>query len=142
MKFSFGVVIDEYGNAGEQVPGGAAWYISRFERYNMNGLRGNWASGANLQDYLAGLVGKSGSTYFSNGGRGMVHGTHYSTSDKNAAEYQVYKYYASSMKGYRVATVGSTDRKMDSYAVVDSNIVRILVGGRQVTGTLIPSVFI
>ncbi|KAJ7639942.1 hypothetical protein DFH06DRAFT_1334863 [Mycena polygramma] len=39
------------------------------------------------------------------------------------------------MTGFRVATTGSTDRLMDNFAVVGSNIVRILVGGRLVTGT-------
>nr|GAT51193.1 predicted protein [Mycena chlorophos] len=110
-------LIDEYANTGEQVPGATAWWISRFERYNMNGLRGNWLDGASLQDYLAGLLWKSGSTYFPNG------------------IWQVYNYYATSMTGYRVQTIGSTDRLMDSFAVVGNGIVRILVGGRLVTGT-------
>jgi hypothetical protein len=40
------------------------------------------------------------------------------------------------MVGHRVRTTRSTDGKMDSYAVVDTNKVRVLVGGRQlVTGT-------
>ncbi|KAJ7512235.1 glycoside hydrolase superfamily [Mycena galericulata] len=110
-------IIDEYANVGEQNPASAAWWIARFERYNMSGLRGNWLSGANLQDFLSGLLWKSGSTYFANG------------------EWQVYNYYATSMTGYRVATTGSTDRLMDNFAVVGTNIVRILVGGRLVTGT-------
>ncbi|KAJ6471623.1 glycoside hydrolase family 39 protein [Mycena vitilis] len=110
-------IIDEYANVGEQNPSSAAWWIARFERFNMSGLRGNWLSGANLQDYLSGLLWKSGSTYFANG------------------EWQVYNYYATSMTGHRVATTGSTDRLMDNFAVVGTNIVRILVGGRLVTGT-------
>ncbi|KAJ7912104.1 glycoside hydrolase family 39 protein [Mycena leptocephala] len=93
-------VIDEYANVAEQNPSSAAWWIARFERFNMSGLRGNWLSGANLQDFLSGLLWKSGSTYFSNG------------------EWQVYKYYATSMTGHRVATTGSTDRLMDNFAVV------------------------
>ncbi|KAJ7339958.1 glycoside hydrolase family 39 protein [Mycena albidolilacea] len=122
MLNSFGLaigefVIDEYGNPSEQTPSGSAWWIARFERFNMSGLRGNWLSGANLQDFMAGLLWKSGSTYFANG------------------EWQVYKYYAGSMTGFRVATTGSTDRLMDNFAVVGTNIVRILVGGRVVTGT-------
>lgn len=104
---------------GEQNPSSAAWWIARFERYNMSGLRGNWLSGTNLQDFLSGLLWKSGSTYLSNG------------------EWQVYNYYATSMTGFRVATTGSTDRLMDNFAVVGTNIVRILVGGRLVTGALI-----
>ncbi|KAF7338897.1 hypothetical protein MSAN_02212900 [Mycena sanguinolenta] len=110
-------IIDEYANVNEQNPASAAWWIARFERFNMSGLRGNWLSGANLQDFLAGLLWKSGSTYFANG------------------EWQVYNYYATSMTGFRVATTGSTDRLMDNFAVVGTNIVRILVGGRLVTGT-------
>ncbi|KAJ7601849.1 glycoside hydrolase family 39 protein [Mycena polygramma] len=110
-------IIDEYANVGEQNPSSAAWWIARFERFNMSGLRGNWLNGANLQDYLSGLLWKSGSTYFANG------------------EWQVYNYYATSMTGHRVATTGSTDRRMDNFAVVGTNIVRILVGGRLVTGT-------
>ncbi|KAJ7176209.1 glycoside hydrolase family 39 protein [Mycena crocata] len=113
MLNSAGVPIGEF----EQNPSSAAWWIARFERFNMSGVRGNWLNGANLQDFLSGLVWKSGSTYFANG------------------EWQVYKYYASSMTGFRVATTGSTDRLMDNFAVVGSNIVRILVGGRLVAGT-------
>ncbi|KAG8871126.1 hypothetical protein FRB97_008999 [Tulasnella sp. 331] len=128
MLESYGLVvgefiIDEYGTSGEQVPSGAAWWISRLERFNMYGLRGNWASGAQLHDFLAGLLGKTnvnsatGTGYFANG------------------EYNVYHYYATTMTGYRVQTTGSTDRLMDCYAVVGSNTVRILVGGRLTTGT-------
>ncbi|KAG8872747.1 hypothetical protein FRB98_009436 [Tulasnella sp. 332] len=128
MLESYGLVvgefiIDEYGTSGEQVPSGAAWWISRLERFNMYGIRGNWASGAQLHDFLAGLLGKTdvnsatGTGYFANG------------------EYNVYHYYATTMTGYRVQTTGSTDRLMDCYAVVDSNTVRILVGGRLTTGT-------
>ncbi|KAI3609887.1 glycoside hydrolase family 39 protein [Moniliophthora roreri] len=116
-------VIDEYANQDEQQPGGAAWWIANFERWNMYGLRGNWVGGTQLHDFFASLLGKPdvnswGATgYYGNG------------------EYQVYKYYASTMKGHRVATTQSTDKKMDCYAVVDTNRVRVLVGGRRVTGT-------
>lgn len=57
-------------------------------------------------------------------------------SSKKRPEFNVYRYYATEMTGYRVATTGSTDCKMDSYAVVGNRIVRILVGGRVVTGGL------
>ncbi|KAF8312919.1 hypothetical protein DL93DRAFT_2081579 [Clavulina sp. PMI_390] len=116
-------VIDEYGTSPEEVPGGSAWWISRFERYNMYGLRGNWYSQAQLHDFLAGLLGKTnvnsatGTGYYANG------------------DWNVYYYYATTMVGHRVATTGSTDGLMDCYAVVDSSVVRILVGGRETTGT-------
>ncbi|KAJ7639943.1 glycoside hydrolase superfamily [Mycena polygramma] len=34
-------IIDEYANVDEQNPASAAWWIARFERFNMSGLRGN-----------------------------------------------------------------------------------------------------
>ncbi|KAL0571545.1 hypothetical protein V5O48_010421 [Marasmius crinis-equi] len=117
-------VIDEYANSAEQNPAGGAWWIAGFERWNMYGMRGNWLSGYQLHDFFASLLYKTqlsatGTGYFTNG------------------EYQVYKYYASTMQGYRVRTTRSTDGKMDSYSVVDSSArkVRTLVGGRLVTGT-------
>ncbi|KAJ3882510.1 glycoside hydrolase family 39 protein [Lentinula edodes] len=117
------IVIDEYGVFAEQCPGGSAWWISRLERYNVPGLRGNWLSGTELHDFFASLLWKSDPTdatatgYWTNG------------------DYQVYQYYNQMMTGHRVATTGSIDRLMDSYATVGTDKVRILVGGRQVTGT-------
>ena len=50
----------------------------------MYGLRGNWASGTALQDYLASLLGKSGSTYFANGGKSGIFGRRFElTFDQN-----------------------------------------------------------
>ncbi|KAG8868897.1 hypothetical protein FRB98_003162 [Tulasnella sp. 332] len=113
----------------------------------MYGLRGNWASGAQLHDFLAGLLGKTnvnsatGTGYFANGG--MIYDAsptldwflRLSSWNPFSPEYNVYHYYATTMTGYRVQTTGSTDRLMDCYAVVGSNTVRILVGGRLTTGT-------
>ena len=112
--------INEYGNLNEQVPAGSAWFISQLERINAYGCRGNWGWGqANLHDYMAGLVGKTGAgTYYPNG------------------DYQVYKYYYRNMTGHRVGTLPSSDLKLDVYATVDSNIARVLVGVRPTaTGT-------
>lgn len=143
------IVIDEYGTSAEEVPGGSAWWISRLERYNMYGLRGNWASGAQLHDFLAGLLGKTdvtsttGTGYYANGGKALFSSTVlasfslFSQLDCFCSDWNVYQYYATQMTGYRVATTGSTDRLMDCYAVVGSGIVRILVGGRQIIGELI-----
>lgn len=114
----------------------------------MYGLRGNWASGAQLQDFLAGLLGKTnvnsvtGTGYYANGGmlfpwldlkhRVADYRLHYVVIF--VIDWNVYHYYATAMTGYRVQTTGSTDRLMDCYAVVGTNIVRVLVGGRQITG--------
>ncbi|KIK50754.1 glycoside hydrolase family 39 protein [Collybiopsis luxurians FD-317 M1] len=118
------IVIDEYGTFAEQCPGGSAWWISRLERFNVQGLRGNWLSGTQLHDFFASLLWKPDPTsatatgYWTNGGRSSV-----------------YQYYNQMMTGHRVGTTGSIDRLMDSYATVGTDKVRILVGGRQVTGT-------
>jgi len=123
LSTSVPIVIDEYGVIAEQCPGGSAWWISRLERYNVPGLRGNWLSGTELHDFFASLLWKPDPTvstdtgYWANG------------------DWQVYAYYFGSMTGHRVATTGSIDRLMDSYATVGTDAVRILVGGRQVTGT-------
>lgn len=117
------IIIDEYGVFAEQNPAGAAWWIARLERYNAPGLRGNWLSTTQLHDFLASLLGKTdvndatGTGYWSNG------------------EWQVYKYYNTNMTGHRVSSSGSIDRLADSYGVVGTDRVRILVGNRQRTGT-------
>jgi hypothetical protein len=54
------VILNEYGTKLEQNPGGAAWYMGRLERYNVQGLRGNWASGYALHDFFANLLVKPG----------------------------------------------------------------------------------
>ncbi|KAJ5389201.1 uncharacterized protein N7496_000269 [Penicillium cataractarum] len=109
--------INEYGVYDEQVPAGSAWWIGQLERINARGLRGNWLSGTNLHDYMASLLGKSGSTYYPNG------------------DYQVYKYYYQNMTGYRVGTLPSSDLKLEAYATVGSDYARVLVGVRVATGT-------
>ena len=52
-----------------------------------------------------------------------------------AAEYPVYEYYNLNMTGYRIATTGSADRVLDTYAAVGDGKVRAIVGVRQQTGT-------
>lgn len=119
--------IDEYATYDEQVPSGAAWWISRLERYNAFGLRGNWLSGWALHDYLASLLGKPDADT-----------SDYSPTEAGYwpnGEWQVYHYYHTNMTGYRVSTTGSTDRIMDAYATVGTDKVRVLVGSRQETGT-------
>lgn len=121
--------INEYGVLDEQQPAGVAWYISRLERLNIPGLRGNWADGLQLHDFLANLIGKPGANtaqynyaqggYWPNG------------------EWRVYQYYAQRMTGYRVATEGSPDRLFDVFATSDGSPsgVKILCGPRLANGT-------
>jgi hypothetical protein len=115
--------INEYANANEQVPAGAAWWISRLERYEAYGLRGNWLSGWNLHDLLANLLTKKSDPLDYN-----------ATDYASSPEYQVYKYYNLNMTGSRVETSGTGDRLFDVYATVDSGNVRILSGARIATG--------
>ena len=52
--------INEYATFDQQVSAGAAWFISRLERYNAIGLRGNWLSACALYDLFGRLLGKPG----------------------------------------------------------------------------------
>ena len=54
------VNINEYTTFDEQVSTGAAWYVSRLERYNAIGLRGNWLSACALYDLFGSLLGNPG----------------------------------------------------------------------------------
>jgi hypothetical protein len=120
------VNINEYGIWAEQVPSGSAWWIAQLERVDAFGLRGNWLSGEALHDFLAGLVGKPDAT------------TSYNYTEDGywpTPAWQVYKYYALNMTGTRVQTTPTADLRGEVYAVVDVDIVRLLVGSRVATGT-------
>ncbi|KXT08898.1 hypothetical protein AC579_8463 [Pseudocercospora musae] len=111
--------INEYGAFDQQTSVGAAWWISRLERYNVIGLRGNWLSTCKLHDFMASLLGKgdtnscTGTGYYGNG------------------EFQVYKYYNRNMTGTRAGTTGSGDGKIDVYSTIGTNGVKILTGAQQ-----------
>ncbi|KAJ5285862.1 hypothetical protein N7524_001168 [Penicillium chrysogenum] len=123
------VNINEYGHPDEQNPSGSAWWIAQLERANIFGCRANWASAYALHDFMAQLLGKPGAGtddydpkatgYYPNG------------------EYQVYKYYASSMVGDRIKTETTMDTNGDVYATVDAEgrVLRLLAGARTTTGT-------
>lgn len=117
------VNINEYATFDQQVATGAAWWISRLERYNYFGLRGNWLSGCQLHDFMASLLGKSDNNacsvtgYYPNG------------------EYQVYKYYNLNMTGTRATTTGTGDGVMDVYTTIGTDKVRTLTGVNLKTGT-------
>jgi hypothetical protein len=115
--------INEYANPAEQRPAGAAFWISRLERYEAFGLRGNWLSGTELHDLMANLLNKTHDS------------ANYTARDYvPAGEWQVYKYYAVDMTGERVKTNGSADRLFDVYGTVDCDKVRVLAGSRVTAG--------
>lgn len=115
--------INEYATFAQQVSVGAAWWISRLERYNAIGLRGNWLSGCQLRDFEASLLGKSNSGSCTAGG-------YYPN-----GEWQVYKYYSLNMTGVRAGTTGSGDGVLDVYTTVGTDKVRTLAGVLLQTGT-------
>ncbi|KAG9595776.1 hypothetical protein KCU77_g9587, partial [Aureobasidium melanogenum] len=108
--------INEYATFDQQVSCGAAWWISRLERYNLRGLRGNWLSGWQLCDFLASLLTKTDTNDYT--------GTGYAGN----GEFNVYKYYHLNMTGERATTTGTGDGVMDVYATIDSDKARILTG--------------
>lgn len=122
------VSINEYATFAEQVPSASAWFIAQLERFNAQGVRGNWLSGSALHDFLASLLSKpknperknydpTSGGYFPNG------------------DYQVYEFYCRKMTGYRVHTLPSADRKLDVYATVSATSAIVLCGVRLATGT-------
>jgi len=122
------IIINEYALPEEQVPGAAAWFISRLERYNVTGLRGNWASHYSLHDYLGNMLGKPDATEDCQDQSCVT-----STGYWGNGEYNVYKYYYKNMTGSRVATTGSPDGLFDIYATRNgaaANTVKMLCGSR------------
>lgn len=114
--------INEYLNLGDELnPAATVWHLSRFERYDVPGLRANWRGGPNgthLRDFLASLLWRDHTDlpYHLNG------------------DWQALNYYNTNMTGYRAGTTGSVDRVFDAYATVGDK-VRILTGVRVQTGT-------
>jgi hypothetical protein len=51
--------INEDANFDEQLPAGTAWWLSRLERYDAIGLRGNWLGGTALHDLFANILTKT-----------------------------------------------------------------------------------
>nr|WP_107049200.1 beta-xylosidase [Streptomyces sp. NRRL F-5727] len=69
--------VNEYAADTEQNPGRGGWYISRLERAGADGMRANWAWGADLHDCAANLLTRTGGRYLPRG------------------EWFVYRYYGS-----------------------------------------------
>lgn len=115
LTTGIGTQNNEYGVPAQQNPGWAAWFHARYERLHFNGLRGNWASGAQLLDDLAGL---------------LIHNSDGSYS--TTGEYQTYKYYKN-MNGAPCNT--DSGSSIDSFAVANTNNVTALVGSQNFQGT-------
>jgi hypothetical protein len=51
-----GCDINEYGSTSEQNPGHSAWFLARFDRAGLQGLRSNWAGGSQFFSNMGDLV--------------------------------------------------------------------------------------
>ncbi|GAB3416104.1 RICIN domain-containing protein [Flindersiella endophytica] len=108
--------INEYASSGEQNPGDGSWYIARLERAGADGLRANWAGGANLHNDLANLLVRNSA------------GQH-----QPKGEWWVYRFYGS-QTGQIVSTTPSP--AYDAFATKASGVAKILVGGGGTTGNI------
>jgi hypothetical protein len=122
------IICNEYAIQAEQQPGGATWFISRLERYGIQGLRGNWAPNGSY-DYFAGLLGKPNAE---TAAYSPTQGGYW-----NNGEYNVYKYYNLNMTENRVQTIGSPDGLFDIYATAGTteDSVKMICGSRLTAGT-------
>jgi len=51
-----GFDLNEYGSTGEQNPGHSAWFLARFDRSGIDGMRSNWAGGSEFFSNMGDLV--------------------------------------------------------------------------------------
>ena len=127
IEYTAPFMINEYGSINQEQPSGSSWQISQHERNEAWGLKSNWRGEGEIHDYLANIIGKA-SVY-----------PNYNASDADywpTKLWPVYRYYGSVMKGYRVRTEETPDKRGDAYTVVNSDDrkVRILTGTRGSTG--------
>ncbi|MBN6058498.1 RICIN domain-containing protein, partial [Nonomuraea sp. RK-328] len=108
--------INEYGASNEQNPGDGSWYIARLERAGADGLRANWAGGANLHNDLANLLIRDSA------GRYQPKG-----------EWWVHRFYGT-QTGQIVSVTPS--RSYDAFATKADGNAKILVGGGSTTGNV------
>lgn len=107
--------INEYGSKAEQNPGHSAWFLARFDRAGITGLRSNWAGGSEFFSNMGDLV---------------------TTNWQPNGQYWVYKRYAD-QTGLRInATAGS---QVDAVGYEDAAAMKsiIVVGNKGgVTGSV------
>ena len=107
--------VSEYGSTGDQTAGHSAWYLARFERAGLDGLRSNWGGGNGLYATLGGMV---------------------TNSWQPKGQYWIYKRYADQTGLQAAVTAGA---QADAVAYLDAAARRsiIVVGNKGgVTGTV------
>ncbi|MFJ7065788.1 hypothetical protein [Streptomyces sp. NPDC101115] len=109
--------VNEYAANTEQNPGRGGWYISRLERAGADGMRANWAWGADLHDFAANLLTKTGGQYLPLG------------------EWFLYRYYGSQTGNIVNLTPGANT---DGVATKDNSArnTKILLGSNGNTGNV------
>ena len=107
--------VSEYGSSSDQTAGHTAWYIARFERAGVDGLRSNWGGGNGLYATMGGMV---------------------TGSWQPKGQWWIYKRYADQTGLQATVTAGS---QADAVAYLDSAARKsiIVVGNKgSVTGTV------
>ena len=110
-----GFDLNEYGSTSEQNPGHSAWFLARFDRAGIDGLRSNWAGGSEFFSNMGDLV---------------------TTNWQPNSQYWIYKRYAD-QTGSRVAVTAGT--QVDAVAYQDACAAKsiIVVGNKGgVTGAV------
>ncbi len=107
--------VSEYGSSSDQTAGHSAWYLARFERAGLDGLRSNWGGGNGLYATMGGMV---------------------TNSWQPKGQWWIYKRYADQTGLQATVTAGS---QADAVAYLDSAARKsiIVVGNKgSVTGTV------
>ena len=103
-----GFDLNEYGSTGEQNPGHSAWFLARFARAGIDGMRSNWAGGSQFFSNMGDLVAANW---------------------KPNSQYWIYKRYAD-QTGLRTSVTAGT--QVDAVAYQDACAAKsiIVVGNR------------
>jgi hypothetical protein len=110
-----GFDINEYGSTGEQTPGHSAWFLARFDRAGLEGLRSNWAGGSQFFSNMGDLVAASW---------------------QPNSQYWIYKRYAE-QTGFRTTVTAGTKVDAVSYQDACAAKATIVVGNKGgVTGAV------
>ena len=110
-----GFDLNEYGSKAEQNPGHSAWFLARFDRAGIQGMRSNWAGGA---------------TFFSNMGDLVA------TNWQPNSQYWIYKRYAD-QTGLRTSVTAGTQVEAVAYQDACAAKSIIVVGNKGgVTGSV------
>ena len=107
--------VSEYGSTSDQTAGHSAWYLARFERAGVDGLRSNWGGGNGLYATMGGMV---------------------TNSWQPTGQWWIYKRYADQTGLQATVTAGT---QADAVAYLDSGARKaiIVVGNKgSVTGTV------